>query len=250
MFSSYSSLCDDFYVDMHVNTELDLPTQRDTVLTFFERIGKQFPTMGNFYRRDNGDFCLEEDIRGQKHRWVTLELDRICSGCANPVDLEDAYGLHRLVLDLSEYMLGVSRLDIDSLDVIFVMDFDYHGNHDEVIAEALFASTAFSSLLDVPGARPIGFAPAVVIALDEDCRMQARISVESRTSVYEVRNKKYKEAEPISLYFAVRRYPKPDEKFDAIESFNQQCVIAQRLMDEKIVPNFVGPLANAIAQRR
>lgn len=250
MFSSYSSLCDDFYVDMHVNTELDLPTQRDTVLTFFERIGKQFPTMGNFYRRDNGDFCLEEDIHGQKHRWVTLELDRICSGCANPVDLEDAYSLHRLVLDLSEYMLGVSRLDIDSLDVIFVMDFDYRGNHDEVIAEALFASTAFSSLLDMPGARPIGFAPAVVIALDEDCRMQARISVESRTSVYEVRNKKYKEAEPISLYFAVRRYPKPDEKFDAIESFNQQCVIAQRIMDEKIVPNFVGPLTNAIAQRR
>jgi len=235
---------------MHVNTELDLPTQRDTVLTFFERIGKQFPTMGNFYRRDNGDFCLEEDLRGQKHRWVTLELDRICSGCANPVDLEDAYGLHRLVLDLSEYMLGVSRLDIDSLDVIFVMDFDYRGNHDEVIAEALFASTPFNSLLDVPGARPIGFAPAVVIALDEDCRMQARISVESRTSVYEVRNKKYKEAEPISLYFAVRRYPKPDEKFDAIESFNQQCVIAQRLMDERIIPNFVGPLANAIAQRR
>jgi len=250
MFSSYSSLCDDFYVDMNVNTELDLPTQRDTVLTFFERIGKQFPTMGSFYRRDNGDFCLEEDIHGQKHRWVTLELDRICSGCANPVDLEDAYGLHRLVLDLSEYMLGVSRLDIDSLDVIFVMDFDYHGNHDEVIAEALFASTAFSSLLDLPGARPIGFAPAVVIALDEDCRTQVRVSVESRTSVYEVRNKKYKEAEPISLYFAVRRYPKPDEKFDAIESFNQQCVIAQRLMDEKIVPNFVGPLANAIAQRR
>jgi len=250
MFSSYSSLCDDFYVDMHVNTELDLPTQRDTVLTFFERIGKQFPTMGNFYRRDNGDFCLEEDLRGQKHRWVTLEVDRICSGCANPVDLEDAYGLHRLVLDLSEYMLGVSRLDIDSLDVIFVMDFDYRGNHDEVIAEALFASTPFNSLLDVPGARPIGFAPAVVIALDEDCRMQARISVESRTSVYEVRNKKYKEAEPISLYFAVRRYPKPDEKFDAIESFNQQCVIAQRLMDERIIPNFVGPLANAIAQRR
>lgn len=250
MFSSYGSLCDDFYVDMHVNTELDLPTQRDTVLTFFERIGKQFPTMGNFYRRENGDFCLEEDLCGQKHRWVTLEVDRICSGCANPVDLEDAYSLHRLVLDLSEYMLGVSRLDIDSLDVIFVMDFDYRGNHDEIIAEALFASTAFSSLLDVPGARPIGFGPTMAIALDEDCRMQARVSVESRTSVYEVRNKKYKKGEPISLYFAVRRYPKPDEKFDAIESFDRQCAIAQRIMDEKIVPNFVGPLTNAIAQRR
>jgi hypothetical protein len=249
MFSSYGSLCDDFYVDMNVNTQLDLPTQRDTVLAFFERIGKQFPTMGNFYRRDNGDFCLEEDLH-EKHRRVTLEVDRICSGCANPVDLEDAYSLHRLVLDLSEYMLGVSRLDIDSLDVIFVMDFDYRGNHDEIIAEALFASTAFSSLLDVPGARPIGFTPTVIIALDEDCRLQVRVSVESRTSVCEIRNKKYEEAEPISLCFAVRCYPEPHTKFNAIESFNRQCVTAQRLMDEKIIPNFAAPLANAIAQRR
>ncbi len=250
MFNSYGSLCDDLYVSMHVNTELDLPSQRDTVLTFFERIGKQFPMMGNFYRRDNGDFCLEEDRHGEKYRWVTLEVDRICSGCANPIDLEDAYSLHRLVLDLSHYMLGVSRLDIDSLDVIFVMDFDYRGNHDEVIAEALFGSTAFSSLLDLPVARPVGFSPSVVIALDDDCRTQARIAVESRTSVYEVRNNKYKDDEPISLYFTIRRYPKPYEKFDAIKSFNQQCAIAQELMDEKIIPNFVGPLTNAIAQRR
>ena len=250
MFNSYGSVCDDFYVDMHINTELDLPNQRDTVLTFFERIGKQFPTMGNFYRRDNGDFCLEEDRQGEKYRWVTLEVDRICSGCANPVDLQDAYGLHRLVLDLSEYMLGVSRLDIDSLDVIFVMDFDCHGNHDEVIAEALFKSTAFNSLLDLPGARPIGFGPTVVIALDNDCRTQARVTVESRTSVYEVRNNKYKDDEPISLYFNVRRYPKPNEKFDPVKSFNRQCVIAQEMMGEKIIPNFVGPLTNAIAQRR
>ena len=250
MFSSYSSLCDDFYVDMHANTQLDLPTQRDTVLTFFERIRKQFPTMGSFYRRDNGDFCLEEDLRGQKHRWVTLELDRICSGCTNPVDLQDAYNLHKLVLDMSEYMLGVSPLDIDSLDVIFVMDFDYSGNHDEVIADALFASTPFTSLLDLPGAKPISFAPNVVIALDGDCRTQARLSIESRTSVYEVRNKKYKDGDPISLYFTIRRYPKPNKKFKATESFDAQCEIAGRLMDEKIIPNFVGPLTSAIAQRR
>jgi hypothetical protein len=250
MFSSYSSLCDDFYVEMHANTQLELPTQRDTILTFFERIRKQFPSMGGFYRRDNGDFCLEEDLRGQKHRWVTLELDRICSGCANPVDLEDAYSLHKLVLDVSEYMLGVSRLDIDSVDVSFVMDFDYQGNHDEVISDALFASTAFNSLLDLPGAKPINFAPSVVIALDEDCRTQARVSVESRTGVYEVRNRKYQEAGPISLYFTIRRYPKQQEEFNATESFDKQCVLIQRLMDEKIIPNFVGPLTSAIAQRR
>jgi len=32
MSNAYSSLCDDFYLDMYVNTELELPTQRDTVL--------------------------------------------------------------------------------------------------------------------------------------------------------------------------------------------------------------------------
>jgi len=248
--NSYNSLCDDFYLDMHVNTELDLPSERDTVLTFFERIQKQFTGMGNFYRKSSGDFCLEEDRDGEKYRWVTLELDRICSCCASPADLEEAYTLHRLVLELCPYMLGVNHLDIDSLDVTYTMDFDYRGNHDEVIADALFGSTAFSSLLDMPGARGIGFSPTVIVALGEDCRTQARVSIESRTSVYEVRNSKYKSEEPISLYFTVRRYPETSAKFDAVKSFAQQCDIAEELMAEKIIPNFVGPLTNAIAQRR
>ena len=250
MFNSYNSLCDDFYLDMHVNTELELPNERDTVLTFFERIQRQFPTMGNFYRRETGDFCLEEDRQGQKYRWVTLEIDRICSGCTNPVDLEDAYALHSLTLELAPYMLGVNHLDIDSLDVTMTMDFDCRGNHDEVVADALYGSTAFSSLLDLPQAQPIGFSPTAVIALEKDCRTQARISVQSRTSVYEVRNQKYKSNEPISLYFTIRRYPRPNEKFNAAGSFKQQCEIAHELMAEKVIPNFVGPLTSAIAQRR
>ncbi len=59
MANSFSSLCDGFCFDMTVNTELDLPGERDTILTFFERIQRQFPAMGNFYRKDAGDFCLE-----------------------------------------------------------------------------------------------------------------------------------------------------------------------------------------------
>ncbi|MCK5174620.1 MAG: hypothetical protein KAR47_14600, partial [Planctomycetes bacterium] len=98
MANSYSSLCDDFYVDMLVNTELDLPVERDTILSFFERIEKQFPGMGNFSRKDSGDFCLEEDRQGERYRWVTLELDRICAGCANANEMEDAYSLQQLVL--------------------------------------------------------------------------------------------------------------------------------------------------------
>jgi hypothetical protein len=249
MSKSYSSLCDDFYLDMYINTELDLPKQRDTVLAFFERIQKQFPSMGCFFRRENNEYCLEEDRNTGQYRWVTLETDRIGSGIANPSSFEDAYNQDRLVIELAPYMLSVSHLDIDSLDVTFVMDFDYAGSHDEVIAEALFGSTAFNCLLDLPTARPIAFSPAVVVALSDDCRTQGRISVESKTSFYEPEGKRQVTGEAISLSFTIRQYPSSTEKFDALKSFENQCQLAKELMAEKIVPNFVQPLTNVIAQK-
>ncbi len=112
--NSFGSFCDDFFVDMHVNTELDLPSERDTILIFFERIQKQFPAMGNFCRKDSGDFCLEEDRDGERFRWVTLELDRICATCSNPKDLAEAYELQRLVLELTLLRLTRPETAIDT----------------------------------------------------------------------------------------------------------------------------------------
>jgi len=248
--NSYSSLCDDFYLDMSVNTELDLPTERDTILSFFERIRKQFPSMGCFYRRGNSEYCLEEDRNLGQYRWVSLEMDRISSGVVNPSDFEMAYRQDRLVLELIPYMLSVSPLDIDSLDLTFAMDFDYAGSHDEVIAEALLSQSTFSCLLDLPDARPIGFSPAVVVALSDDDRTQARISVESKTSVYEPGKKGQIEDEAISLSLTIRQYPKTAKQFNPLKSFENQCQLAEELMAEKIVPNFVQRLTETIAQKR
>jgi hypothetical protein len=247
---SYSSLCDDFYVDMYVNTELDLPTERDTILTFFDRIQKQFPTMGRFLRRESHDYYLEEDHASGHYRWVSLEGDRIGSGMVNPSSFEDAYRQDRLVLELMPYMLGVTPLDVDSLDLSFSMDFDYSGNHDEVIAEALFGMSAFSCLLDLPDSKPIVYSPAMVVALSEDRRTQARVSVESKTSVYEPGEKEQSRDEAISLSLTVRQYPQTTERFDAVASFEQQCEWAESLMAEKVVRYFVQPLTEVIAQRR
>jgi hypothetical protein len=248
--NSYSSLCDDFYIDMHINTELPLPNNRDTLLAFFERIQRQFPGMGNFSRRESGEYCLEEPTDSGQYRWVTVDNNRLGSGYVNPQAFEDAYALDRLVLQTAPYMLGLSHLDIDSLDVTFMMDFIYEGNHDEIIAEALFEKSPLGCLLDLPDSKAIGFSPSVITALSEDCRLQARIGVESRTTAYEVRNLKYRADEPISLYLTVRQYPVAGEKFDAMASFARQCRIAEDLMAGKIVPNFVRPLANAISHRR
>ncbi len=248
--NSFSSLCDDLYLDMYINTELELPTGRDTVLSFFERIQKQFPSMGCFYRRENSDYCLEEDREHGQYRWVSLETDRIGSGVVNPAYFEMAYGQDRLVLELVPYMLSVSPLDIDSLDVTLAMDFDCSGSHDEVIAEALLGQSAFNCLLDLPGAKPIGCSPAIVVGLSGDERTQARVSIESKTNVYGPKRKEQVIDEAISLSFTIRQYPRAGEKFDSLKSFEHQCRIAEELMADKIVPYFVLPLTETIAQKR
>lgn len=248
--NSYSSLCDDFYVDLYVNTELDLPTERDTILTFFDRIQKQFPAMGRFLRRDSNDYYIEEDHAAGTYRWVSLEGDRIGSGMANPSTFEEAYRQDRLVLELMPYMLGVTPLDVDSIDLSFVMDFDCAGHHDEVIAEALFGASAFNCLLDLPQSKPVVFSPAMVVSLSEDLRTQARVSIESKTSVYEPGEKEPNREDSITLSVTVRQYPNPDERFDALASFEKQCHLAEGLMAERIVHYFVQPLTEVIAQRR
>ncbi len=248
--NSYSSLCDDFYLDMYINTELELPSERDTVLSFFERVQKQYPQMGSFYRRENNEYCLEEDRDQGTYRWVNMENDRIGSGVVNPSNFETAYKQHRLILELVPYMLSVSHLDIDSLDVSFVMEFDCSGNHDEVIAEALLSQSAFNSLMEIPGVRAIGCSPAIVVALSDDERTQGRISIDSKTTVYGPRKKEPAIDEAIGLSFTIRQYPNPSDKFDSLESFEYQCRLIEELMAEKIVPNFVLPLTEVIAQKR
>jgi hypothetical protein len=249
MANVFNSLCDDFYLDMFVNTELELPFESDTVLTFFERIQKQYPTMNSFSRRENNEYTLEEDRASGQYRWVSLEAERVGSGIVNPSVIAEVYMQDKLVLDLIPYMLGVSHLNVDSLDVSYAMDFFCTGSHDQVIAEAL-GSGAFNCLLDLPDAKAIDNSPSIVISLCEDCRTQARISVESRTSIFDPDKASLPIEEPITLSFTIRQYPRPCCKFDMLASFERQCRLAEELMVEKIIPNLVHPLINVIAQKR
>src|ERR1043165_3808267 len=101
----YNSLCDDFFVNMNLSTEMELPNSRETVLHYFERVQKSYPTMRNFYCREKGDFVLEEDKGQGQYRWATIELRRICSGQVSPDSVDDVLAQHRLILDLAPYML-------------------------------------------------------------------------------------------------------------------------------------------------
>ena len=80
--TQYASLADDFYVNMNLATEMELPGQRETILHFFERVQKRFPTMRKFYCRDKRDFVLEEDKDQGRYRWAAVETLRARFGAA------------------------------------------------------------------------------------------------------------------------------------------------------------------------
>ena len=250
MTTSYSSFCDDFYIEMFVNTQLELPEERETLLAFFERIQKQFPKMTTFYRREDGDYCLESNRDEESYCWVALEMERLVCGVSNPVNIKEVYEMQRAVLDLAPHMLGLSAIDVASLDVNFAMEFDYYGNQNEIIAEALYNNSPFTCLLDTPQTSAINLSSGFVISLDQTCSLQAKLTVESHSSVYEIRTSKFKESDPITLMFTLRQLPPPGEKINILEAYDKQFTMIQELMNTKIIPNFAKPLTSTIAQRR
>jgi hypothetical protein len=242
----YSSLCDDFYVNMNLGTEMELPAARETVLHFFERIQKTYPTMRNFYCRERGDFVLEEDKDQGNYRWCTIEPRRVCSGQVNPDSIEAALEQHRLVLELAPYTLSVSPLDCEALDLLFGFDFTYRGNHNQIVAEALGVSPPMEQMIDLPDSTIINYEPSITIALDEQCRQQFRLSVETRTNAYQVRIGEFPE-EQLSVYVTARQYGSlgPDKTF--VETLDQLSNICHEMLETHVIENVLNPLAQTIA---
>ncbi len=244
----YHSLCEDFAVSVHLKTKLDLPTGRETVLHFFESLQKSFPRMVDFERRDNGEFCLEEDRESGSYRWVTMESRRLSLSYVNPPQSEDADTTFERILELAPAHLDLSALDVEALDVVFAFDFMYAGNHDEVVAEALAVGSPFEPLLSLPGSKVLNFEPMIVLALDESCRLQARLHIETRTNAYQVRTGQYPES-ALSVFFTVRQYWGKQPTASFVESYRQQRRLAVDMVDTHIVPQVIRPLAQAISAR-
>jgi hypothetical protein len=247
--NAYNSLCDDFGVYVYVNTKMDLPGKRETVLNFFDSLQKTFPQMTDFDARESGEFVLEEDREKGNYRYVSLETRRLCSGYVNPPSVEEADAHHERILEVAPYHLDFSPLDCEALDVLFAFDFMYIGNHDEVVAEALGLNTTLDTLMQLPGARVINYEPSLMLALDETCRLQCRLSLETRTKAYQVRTGDFPQA-PISVYFTVRQYWGRQAAKTLSESYGTQRKICQEMVDAQIIPAVVRPLAQAIAAKQ
>jgi hypothetical protein len=245
----YSSLCDDFGIYVYVNTKMELSTHRETVLHFFDSLQKTFPQMTDFDHRESGEFVLEEDREQGNYRWVSLEAKRFCSGYVNPPTVEAADAHHERVLEVAPFHLDFSPLDCEALDVLFAFDFMYSGNHDEVVAEALGLNTTLESLIQMPSTRVLNYEPALMLSLDEACRLQCRLNVETRTNAYQIRTGQFPEA-PISVYFTVRQYWGRQGSRTFGDSYKNQRRICQELVDSHIIPAVIRPLAQTIANKQ
>ena len=246
--TDYKSVCDDFFVNVNLNTEMEIGGSRETVMHHFEQVRRQFPTMTNFYARERNEFVLEEDKDKGSYRWTSVENRRVCTGYVNPPGYEDAVQQHLAILEQVPYALSISNLDVESLNFMFGFGYSFRGNHTELVAETLGVCPALEPLVTARASKLIGVDPSIQFALDDECRMHCHVAIEPRTSIYAVRTGEFQE-EQLSIYMTIRRYgslPADVTFVDATKALQAQ---AESIASEYLVDNVLVPLRRAIAIR-
>lgn len=244
----YSDYCDEYYVNMNLSTEMDLPQGRESVLHYFEQVRQRYPKMQNFYSREKNEFVLEEEKEQGAYRWVSVETKRINSGVVNPETYESACDQHKSVLELVPYELSVSPLDCESLSVMLGFDYSYKGNHNEILCEAIGIAPALEKFASIPYGKVLSNEPAIQFSLDDECRTQCRISFESRTNAYQIRTGDFAE-DQLSVYMTVRRYESLGVKENYANEFDRLSSLCRDLVDEYLIESVLEPLQKSISLR-
>jgi len=253
MKNTLGAQCDEFYVSSRLFLKLDLTLERETVLHFFERVRREYPALNRFRRREDGSLILEEcDEEGGEaatRHWIRLEAGALRFGCFSPPSSRDCREFSAFVLEQAPYHLTLSDLDIDHLEVVYGFDMEYSGNHDQLVAETLFADHPLAAfVLGEESAHTIECQPYFGIALSGRCDAQAFLEVKSRTTSFEVRTGEY-QAQMLSVYLTIRRYWGTKEQQRIAEVHSDLMSIADDLAVRRVVPLVVNPLALAIAGR-
>ncbi len=245
--ADFGGCCSDFYVNQKLALKMDLPESREPLLDMFDRVRRSMPDLDRL-RRYDGELALESSDQERRYRWVAMRQTSIRSGDVNPTDIEEAYALHRLILETAPYYLSISPLDIDYLELVFGFDLEAETNRDEVVFDALLADGPLANLVDPSQDRFLDCQPIVGIALNEACDLQAFFEVRSRGSASEAATGLYS-PEPISVYLTIRRHGPVANLADLPTIFATLCGHAERLAEERAIPHLVLPIRHAILSR-
>ncbi len=244
MATSFGALCTDFYINQKLAVKMDLPADRETILHLLDRIRIDQPGMSRF-KRYADELALESPRREGEYQWLALRAQSIRSGHVNPESMDDAYHLHRLIMETCPFFLTLSPLDIDCVEMTFGFDLECKANQHQIVREALLGESALGALVDIPGARPLDVQPIIGVALDDHCDMQAYFEVKTRTSPGQVRAERYRTG-PISIFVTVRRNG-PIDKIDQLPGIMDELARhGEQLSTTRVIPQLVHPISRAI----
>ncbi len=242
----YGSIADDFYCNLSLTTEMPLGGSREAVLHYVEQLQKRFPELANFYGRAKNDYVIEGDKEVGSYRWSSIEPRRLSSGYVNPEKIDHAIAQHRDVMEIAPYALSISPLDCESIDLLFGFDFTYRGDHNRLVAEALGLPPAFDAIAHSVSAKYVSHEPSITIAFDEDCRLQCRIGVETRTTPFHLRSGEFPE-EQLSVYVTTRRFGSIDPRTGFAGTIDQLTHLADEVIGTHVLEHILEPLAKSIA---
>jgi hypothetical protein len=225
--SQFQDVCDEHYINLNLTTETQMPQDRGSVMHFFELLRKRYPGMRNFYSREQGDYVLEEDKDEGSYRWIT--------GCEQ----------HLAVLEAIPHQLSISPLDCETLNLTYGFEFSYSGNQYQLLANALGLGASFEKALEIPGAKMVSLDPTMQISLVPDCRIQARLSFEPRTTAYQVKTNEFPE-ENLTVFFTIRKYGSIEAGESYVSTFQDLMKRGQELVDSYLMENVLVPLQTAI----
>lgn len=249
MATSFGALSTDFYINQKLTLKMDLPSERDTLLHFFDQVRKSHPGMTRF-RRYEGELSLESSRREAEYTWLSLRQSSIRTGHVNPDSMEDAYRFHRRMLEIAPYYLTLSPLDIDYVELMFGFDIECKANHDEVVYEALFSQSPLGGLLKptdaAAGAKVLDVQPVFGLNLSDDGQLQAYFEVKTRRRTRRGSGRRYAQ-EPISLFITLRDYG-PVDKLDDLKSVTKKLAThCEALAMERLIPDLLNPIVQHIS---
>ena len=244
MATSYGALCTDFYVNQKLALKMDLPSERETILHFFDRMRKSLPGMDRFKRYD-GELALESARKDARYTWLALRRNSVRTGHVNPESMEEAVAYHKLVLELAPYHLTISPLDVDYIELMFGFDLECRQNHDAVIFEALYSQGPLGNLMPDQAERVLDVQPVFGQSLNKSGDLQAYYEVKTRPRSRRGSSKRYA-GEPISLFLTLRQYGPVNEVGDLAASIEKLNATAEQLATEKLIPELLTPIAQHI----
>jgi hypothetical protein len=239
--SGFDALCRDFCVNQKLVLKMDLPGAREPVLDLFGRLRKEMPRLANLERYPDGEVALESDEDDRDFLWVAMRQTSLKSGWVNPASLDDAYRMHRSVLEVAPFFLSISPLDVAHLELVYAFDFECDGNRDEVVLDALLGGSHLGDFAESATDTVIDAQPFLALVLSDAPDMHVYLEVRTRTPRGEPVAAR-EGGEPLSVMLTVRRTG-PVVRLEDLPT--HQAALAghgERLVEQRLLPRVLAPL--------